>query len=103
MHDVHTFERAYNTPSIAICSTAFAKQAIYQAEALGLSEPEKHLVLASHPISDQSADELFDKYDRDHSGSIDIPELELAFRVRHLARFERACRRPHCLLCRADR
>ena len=63
MHDVHTFERSYNTPSIAICSTAFAKQAIYQAEALGLSEPEKHLVLASHPISDQSADELFDKAD----------------------------------------
>lgn len=48
MHDVHTLERAVGLPAVAIVSTTFAAQAIFQSEALGLSDPEKHIVLCEH-------------------------------------------------------
>lgn len=64
MHDVHTLERAERIPSVAIVSTAFAAQAVYQAEALGVSEAERHIVLAEHPISDQTEGELRAKADQ---------------------------------------
>ena len=38
MHDVHTLERKAAVPTLAIVTTTFAKQALYQAEALGLSD-----------------------------------------------------------------
>jgi len=63
MHDVHTLERFARIPSVAIVTTAFAKQAIFQAEALGFSDPEKHIVLAEHPISDASPAEIAAKAD----------------------------------------
>ena len=54
-HDVHTLERTYRVPSVAIVSTAFSQQAIFQSEALGHTEAERHIVLAEHPISDACA------------------------------------------------
>ena len=63
MHDVHTLERYARIPSVAIVTTAFAKQALFQSEALGFSDPEKHIVLAEHPISDASSAEIAAKAD----------------------------------------
>jgi len=63
MHDVHTLERDYGVAAVGIVSTGFATQAIYQAEALGLANADKHIVLASHPISDATGAELADKAD----------------------------------------
>jgi len=60
---VHTLERTYRVPSVAIVSTAFSQQAIFQSEALGHTEAERHIVLAEHPISDASASELASKAD----------------------------------------
>ena len=57
MHDVHSLE-SLGVPSVGIATTAFAKQAIFQSESLGCSEPEKRLVLAEHPISDCTAAEI---------------------------------------------
>lgn len=57
VHDVHGLE-ALGVPSVAIATTAFARQAIFQAEALGCSEPEKRIVLAEHPISNCNALEI---------------------------------------------
>ena len=63
MHDVHTFERTAHLPAVAIVSSTFAQQAIYQSEALGHSDAEKHIVLAEHPISDCSAAQIAAKAD----------------------------------------
>jgi hypothetical protein len=63
MHDVHTLESAFGVPSVAIVSTGFATQAIYQADALGSTHPDKHIVLAEHPISDATPAELAQKAD----------------------------------------
>jgi len=63
MHDVHTFENRGRVPSVAVVSSAFATQAIYQAEALGMVEPERHVVLAEHPISDATDEEIALKAD----------------------------------------
>ena len=60
MHDVHTLE-SLGVPSVGIATTAFAKQAIFQSEALGCAEPEKRLVLAEHPVSDCTAAEIGQK------------------------------------------
>ena len=49
--------------SVALCSSAFASQAAYQARALGLAAPERHIVLAAHPISDATPEELAAKAD----------------------------------------
>ena len=45
------------------CAFVLAFRAIYQAEALGLANADKHIVLASHPISDATGAELVDKAD----------------------------------------
>ena len=45
------------------CAFVLAFRAIYQAEALGLANADKHIVLASHPISDATGAELADKAD----------------------------------------
>ena len=63
MHDVHTLERESAVPAVGIVSTGFAKQALFQASALGLASPDNHIVLAEHPISDASKAELEDKAD----------------------------------------
>ena len=63
MHDVHTLERTSALPAVAIVSTTFSSQAIFQAEALGLIDPEKHIVLAEHPISDRTEAEIIAKAD----------------------------------------
>ena len=77
MHDVHSLEAggvdsadggegvggSPRTPAVAIVTTAFAAQAVYQAEALGATQPERHIVLAAHPISDATPDELAAKAD----------------------------------------
>ena len=63
MHDVHTIERTNGRPALGIVTTGFAQQAIFQASRLGLTEPEKHIVLAEHPISDATADEIVRKAD----------------------------------------
>ena len=63
MHDVCSLERESSLPSVAIVSTSFSAQAIFQAEALGATEAEKHLVLAEHPISDATSAELAMKAD----------------------------------------
>ena len=62
MHDVHTLESTAGVPSVAIVSTGFATQAIFQAESLGCTEPDKHIVLAEHPISDATPAELASKF-----------------------------------------
>ena len=49
---------------MAIVSTAFSAQAIYQAEALGASEADRHIVLAEHPISDATEVEIAAKADQ---------------------------------------
>jgi hypothetical protein len=55
---VHHLERTSGRPAVALVSSTFSSQAIHQAEALGLSQPERHIVLAEHPISDASVQEL---------------------------------------------
>ena len=40
-HDVHTLERTWHIPAVAIVSSAFTAQALYQAEALGMAQAEK--------------------------------------------------------------
>lgn len=44
-------------------SSGFLSQGLFQAEALGLLEPEKLIVLVQHPISDATATEMHDKAD----------------------------------------
>lgn len=63
MHDVHTLERQKGIPSVALVTSAFAEQAHFQSAALGLKQPERHVVLAEHPISDASPAELVAKAD----------------------------------------
>jgi len=63
MHDVHTLERTFALPTIAIVSAPFASAAIFQASALHLAQPERHIVLAEHPISDCSFAELVQRAD----------------------------------------
>jgi len=58
MHDVHTLERKARVPTVAIVSEPFASQAVYQAEALGMSVADMHIVLADHPISNATTAEI---------------------------------------------
>ena len=60
---MHTVERASGIPAVGIVSTGFATQAIYQAQALGMAHPDKHIVLAEHPISDATEAELRERAD----------------------------------------
>lgn len=60
---MHTLESTWSIPAIAIVSTAFSAQAIFQSEALGASEPDRHIVLAQHPISDATPAEIGVKAD----------------------------------------
>lgn len=62
-HDVHSFEKHGHVPSVAVVSSAFTTQAIYQAEMLGMVEPERHMVPAEHPISDATDAEIALKAD----------------------------------------
>lgn len=71
MHDVHTIEREGGLPSVALVSSTFASQAIYQAKALGVASPERHIVLAAHPISDATTDELAAKADALYADLLD--------------------------------
>lgn len=54
---------AAGLPTVAILSSGFVAQGLFQAEALGLLEPEKLMVLAQHPISDATAAEMHAKAD----------------------------------------
>lgn len=62
MHDVAWFE-SQGLPSTAILSTAFQKQAHYQADGLGLNEVKGLLTYVLHPISDQTVPQMADKAD----------------------------------------
>ena len=54
---------AAGLPTVAVLSSTFLAQGIFQADALGLQAPEKHIVLAQHPISDATAAEMQGKAD----------------------------------------
>ena len=62
MHDVAWFE-ARGVPSAAILSSAFGRQAHYQAEGLGLTGVGPCLHMVAHPISDQTKEEMHAKAD----------------------------------------
>lgn len=60
MHDVGFFEKK-GVPSVALLSACFKPQAQYQATSLGLAKA--HRAFVSHPISDQTKEQLEAKAD----------------------------------------
>ena len=57
-HDVLHLERRLGVPAVGIFTTGFPAQAAHQLEALGATQPERHMVLAAHPVSDRTREEL---------------------------------------------
>lgn len=61
MHDVVNLEREHGIPAVALVSSAFGSQALYQARALGHTEAERSIAIVRHPISNATPRELLAK------------------------------------------